>query len=33
MISKSKNTCIENKKLQGKVLYTYIRGNELFSLK
>ena len=33
MISKSKNTCIENKKLQGKVLNTFIKGNELFSLK
>ena len=33
MISKSKNTCIENKKLQGKVLCTYINGNELFNLK
>ena len=31
--SKSKNAAIENRKLQGKVLYTYIRGNELFSLK
>ena len=30
MISKSKNTCIENKKLQGKVLNTYIRGEELY---
>ena len=33
MISKSKNTCIENKKLQGKVLNTFIKGNELFNLK
>ena len=30
MISKSKNTCIENKKLQGKVLNTYIKGEELY---
>ena len=30
MISKSKNTCIEDKKLQGKVLNTYINGVELY---
>jgi len=30
MISKSKNTCIEDKKLQGKVLNTYIKGAELY---
>ena len=30
MISKSKNTCIEDKKLQGKVLSTFINGIELF---
>jgi dihydroorotase len=30
MISKSKNTCIEDKKLQGKVLNTYIKGVELY---
>ena len=30
MISKSKNTCIEDKKLQGKVLNTYIKGEELY---
>ena len=30
MISKSKNTCIEDKKLQGKVLNTYIKGIELY---
>ena len=30
MISKSKNTCIEDKKLQGKVLSTFINGVELF---
>ena len=29
MISKSKNTCIEDKKLQGKVLNTFINGVEL----
>ena len=32
LISKSKNTCIENKKLQGKVLNTYIKGEELYKL-
>ena len=30
MISKSKNTCIEDKKMQGKVLSTFINGVELF---
>ena len=30
MISKSKNTCIEDKKLQGKVLSTFVNGVELF---
>ncbi len=30
MISKSKNTCIEEKKLQGKVLSTFVNGVELF---
>ena len=30
MISKSKNTCIEDKRLQGKVLNTFINGIELF---
>ena len=30
LISKSKNTSIENKKLQGKVLNTFIKGVELF---
>jgi len=30
MISKSKNTCIEDKKLQGKVLSTFINGVESF---
>ena len=32
LISKSKNTSIENKKLQGKVLNTFIKGVELFNL-
>ena len=32
LISKSKNTCIEDKKLQGKILNTFIKGNELFKL-
>ena len=32
LISKSKNTSIENKKLQGRVLNTYINGVELFKL-
>jgi len=32
MISKSKNTCIENKKLQGKVISTFIKGIELYKL-
>ena len=32
LFSKSKNTSIENKKLQGKVLNTYINGVELFKL-
>ena len=32
MISKSKNTCIEDKKLQGKVTNTYVKGVELFKL-
>jgi len=32
LISKSKNTSIENKKLQGKVISTYIKGLELFKL-
>ena len=31
LISKSKNTCIEDKKLQGKVLNTFINGEELFN--
>ena len=32
LISKSKNTSIENKKIQGKVLNTFIKGEELFKL-
>ena len=32
MISKSKNTCIEEKKLQGKVTNTFVKGIELFKL-
>ena len=31
-ISKSKNTCIEDKKLQGKVTNTFVKGVELFKL-
>ena len=30
--SKSKNTSIENKKLQGKVINTFVKGEELFKL-
>ena len=32
LISKSKNTSIEDKKLQGKVLNTFVKGKELFKL-
>ena len=32
MISKSKNTSIENKKLQGKVLNTFVNGEELYKI-
>ncbi len=32
IISKSKNTSLDEKKLQGKVLNTYIKGEELFKL-
>ncbi len=32
MISKSKNTCIENKKLQGQVTNTFVKGIELFKI-
>ena len=30
LISKSKNTSIENKKLQGVVMNTFVKGQELF---
>ena len=32
LISKSKNTSIENKKLQGKVTNTFIKGIELYKI-
>ena len=32
LVSKAKNTSIENKKLQGKVLNTFVKGEELFKL-
>ena len=32
LISKSKNTSIEDKKLQGKILNTFVKGKELFKL-
>jgi len=32
MFSKSKNTCIEDKKLQGKVTNTFVKGEELFKI-
>ena len=32
LYSKSKNTSIENKKLQGKVMNTFVKGEELFKL-
>ena len=32
LISKSKNTSIENKKLQGKVTHTFVKGQELFKV-
>jgi dihydroorotase len=32
LVSKSKNTSIEDKKLQGKVLNTFVKGKELFRL-
>ncbi len=32
MISKSKNTCIEDKKLQGQVTNTFVKGVELFKI-
>jgi dihydroorotase len=33
LVSKSKNTSVENKKLQGKVINTFVKGKELFKLK
>jgi len=32
LVSKSKNTCIEGKKLQGKVVNTFVKGEELFKI-
>ena len=32
LVSKSKNTSIENKKLQGKVMNTFVKGEELYKL-
>ena len=32
LVSKSKNTSIEDKKLQGKVTNTFVKGQELFKL-
>ena len=32
LVSKSKNTSIEDKKLQGKVTNTFVKGKELFKL-
>ena len=32
LISKSKNTSIEDKKLQGRVINTFVKGEELFTL-
>ena len=32
LVSKSKNTSIEDKKLQGKVTNTFVKGEELFTL-
>ena len=33
LVSKSKNTSIEGRKLQGKVISTFVNGKELFKLK
>ena len=30
LVSKSKNTSIEDKKMQGKVLSTFVKGEELY---
>ena len=32
LVSKSKNTSIEDKKLQGKVTNTFVKGKELFKI-
>ena len=32
IISKSKNTCIEDKKLQGQIIKTFVKGEELFKI-
>ena len=32
LVSKSKNTSIENKRLQGKVINTYVKGQELYNI-
>ncbi len=32
LLSKSKNTSIENKKLQGKVINTFVNGEELYKV-
>ena len=32
LVSKSKNTSIENKRLQGKVISTYVKGQELYNI-
>ena len=32
IVSKSKNTCIDDKKLQGKVVNTFVKGEELFKI-
>ena len=33
LVSKSKNTSIEGRKLQGKVLSTFVKGQELYKIK
>ena len=33
LVSKSKNTSIEGRKLQGKVISTFVNGKELFKIK
>ena len=32
IVSKSKNTCIDDKKLQGQVVNTFVKGEELFKI-